>query len=500
MKSIEETIKTVFARKQDLETKKKAQRAKSVKIISCVSCACFLLAGLIVGRTMLSNLFAAEDYRILLDINPSIEISVDENGNVEEVKGLNEDGSRTLEGLNLEGESAEDALKTIIAEVVDLGYISEEANSVLVSIEGADEERCDALKEDVADYISQTLGEKSLDGAILVQVIPADDPAVSSVSETYGISAGKAQLINQIIAQNKFHTVEELSAMSIHELNLLRVSYFIDMENAYETGTPKELAYIGAQRATEIALADANVTGLEIEARLECRESALLYCVEFNTDTNDYRYRINAVTGEILSAEKIDLGEDTFFVGEQAIATVGENAALRAALTHAGMENRTLTRFKFNRDWVDGTVIYNLFFTDGVTSGRYVVDARTGDILQYSKTQEYHDRSIAADVIGDTAARQIALAKDGLIDGNVSKCEIILRAEGESYVYDLTYICNAAKYTVQVDAMDGTVLLFEKIVLKDTGTASVEDGTHSSAEDRTHTSAEDGTNTSAEGK
>ncbi len=484
MKPIEKTIEHVFERKRDYETKKKIRRAGSIKIISCVSCICLLLSCLVYGGIMAAKTFPAEDYRILLDINPSIEISVDKNNNVRDFDGLNDDGSKALEDVNIKGESAEEALQAVIAQVVDLGYISAEANSVLVSIEGVDGGRSDAIKEEVANCISKTLTEKSLDGAIIVQVIPADDGSLASISETYGISAGKAQLINQIIEQNKFHTFEELSAMSIHELNLLRVSYFVDVENSYETGTPGELAYIGAQRATDIALADSRAEGREIETKLECRESVMLYCVEFETDVNEYRYLINAVTGEILSSEKIDLGEDSFIVGEQAIATVGENAALRAALLHAGMENSTLIRCKFNRDWVDGTVIYNLFFTDGIASGRYVINARTGDILQYSKTQEYHDRSIDADVIGDVEAKRIALAKDGLIDGNVSKCEIILRAEGEAYVYDLTYICNAAKYTVKIDAMDGTILEFEKIVLKDIGGSSVEDGTESSKEDK----------------
>ena len=484
MKPIEKTIETVFERKNNYETHRKIQHAKITKTVSVISCVCLLLNFFIGGGAMLTKTFAAEDYRIMLDINPSIEISVDENNNIKDFVGLNDDGSKVLDGMKIKGEATDDALKTVISEVVAQGYISAEANSVLVSIEGVDESRSDEIKEDIARCISQTLTEKSLDGTIVVQIIPSDDESLASISETYGISEGKAQLINQIIEQNKFHSFEELSELSIHELNLLRVSYFIELENSSDIGIPGELAYIGAQSATDIAIADAQVTGNEIETKLECRESVMLYCVEFETDTNQYRYRINAVTGEILSADKIELGKNNFFDGDQEIATVGENAALRAALLHAGMQNSTLIRCKFNRDWVDGIVIYNLFFTDGITSGRYVVNSRTGEILQYSKTQEHRDRSISADVIGDTEARRIALAKDGLVDGNLSKCDIILSADGKSYVYDLTYICNATKYTVQVDAMDGTVLSFEKIVLKDTGSPSVEDGTSSSVEDK----------------
>ena len=482
MKPIEKTIETVFERKNNYEAHRKLQRAKITKTVSIISCVCLLLSVFVGGGAMLTKTFAAEDYRILLDINPSIEISVDENNNIKDFAGLNDDGSKVLEGVKIKGESTDDALKTVISEVVDLGYISEEANSVLVSIEGVDENRSDEIKDGIANCISHALTEKSLDGAIIVQVIPSDDEALGSVSEAYGISAGKAQLINQIIEQNKFHTFEELSAMSIHELNLLRVSYFIDMENSYEAGTPGELAYIGAQRATDIALSDAQVAGTAIEAKLECHSSKMIYCVEFDTETNKYRYIINAVTGEILSAEKIDFTKDNFFEGDKEIATVGENAAILAALSNAGMEDSTLIRCKYNRDWVDGTVVYNIFFTNGIKSGRYVVNALTGEILKHSITQEYHDRSVKSTVIGDFEAKRIALTKDGLIDGNVSKYEMNLRLDGETYVYDLNYICNANRYIVKINAESGTIISFEKIVLKDTGSSSVEDGTHSSVE------------------
>ena len=85
-------------------------------------------------------------------------------------------------------------------------------------------------------------------------------------------------------------------------------------------------------------------------------------------------------------------------------------------------------------------------------------------------------------MIGDFEAKRIALAKDGLIDGNVSKYEMNLRLDGETYVYDLNYICNANRYIVKINAESGTIISFEKIVLKDTGSSSVEDGTHSSVE------------------
>ena len=49
-------------------------------------------------------------------------------------------------------------------------------------------------------------------------------------------------------------------------------------------------------------------------------------------------------------------------------------------------------------------------------------------------------------------------------------------------VYNLFYLCNGTKYTVKIDAAEGTILQYEKVVLKDIGAPSQEDGSHISQE------------------
>ena len=125
-------------------------------------------------------------------------------------------------------------------------------------------------------------------------------------------------------------------------------------------------------------------------------------------------------------------------------------------------------------DWVDGKVIYDLHFTDGLTSGTYVVDARTGEILKYSKMQEPRDRSVKVSVIGEAEAKAIAIAKDGLVDGNISKYEMNLKQKDESYVYELMFLCNGVRYTAEIAAADGAVVSFTREVLAETGRAPAE--------------------------
>ncbi len=481
MKTTNEMIKSVFARKQCYEEAKKAKRLMLTKGVTIACSMCLVLTLLVVGGMQIKFAKSQESYRILIDVNPSIALCANEKDVVIEAKALNSDGEKILKETDTEGQPITEAVKDLSETMTELGYISEEANSILVSVEGLKGNINQDIKNNIAKSISKSLADKKLEGAIILQTL-SENSKLNQIAETYNISVGKAQLISQIIAQNKLLTFQELSAMSIHELNVLKVSYYIKAENTYEVGTPGYMAYIGQDRANKIALADANVTVNTTETRLDCRAGTMVYCVEFENDTHEYRYYVNAVTGEILSGEKSELGKNDFFVGETDAGFVGENAALDAALAHAGMKDSVLIRCKYNRDWVDGISVYNLYFTDGLASGRYVVNARTGEILQNSLMQEPKDRSVTTNVIGEAAAKRIALAKDALIDGNLSKYEMNLLAANGTYTYEMMFICNGVRYNVQLDAKDGTVLTFEKKVLRDTGSPSTEDASHVSKE------------------
>ncbi|MBN2851914.1 MAG: hypothetical protein JXQ23_04175 [Clostridia bacterium] len=69
-----------------------------------------------------------------LDINPSIEMGVDSNKEVIEVKSLNEDGKLLLKQVNCMGLDIKDCFNQLINKAVELGYISEDdINYVMIS-------------------------------------------------------------------------------------------------------------------------------------------------------------------------------------------------------------------------------------------------------------------------------------------------------------------------------------------------------------------------------
>ena len=249
MKPIEKTIETVWERKRSYEASRMAQRKRMIRSLAVASCLCLLLSA-VIGGALLPKVSATEDYRILLDINPSIEISVDENNRVKEIDGLNTDGQKILEGKDPEGKPVPDALKEIISEVVDQGYISEEANSVLVSVEGAEAEKSQAIKEELVGSINEALKESNLEGAVIIQGIPAQDENLKTECEVHGISAGKAYLIHQILEQNKFRSFDELSNWeknALYRNNLILESRH-NLRRCLESSDRRLCAHFGYKR------------------------------------------------------------------------------------------------------------------------------------------------------------------------------------------------------------------------------------------------------------
>jgi len=483
MKTAKEMFDSVMEKKTAQQAKAKARKALLWKVAASVGCLCLICAlgiGLWGDAAPTDNTpprqtpVAAAGYQILLDVNPSIKLEVGEGDKIAAVTTLNKDGEAVLGDSALPGMEVTEGVGLLVEEMVEQGYISPEANSVLVTVAGAEKEKADAVKAELAEKISDTLSESNVEGAIILQEISAEEAAKQTAVD--GISAGKAQLVAQILAQNSLHTYEELAAMTIHQLNLLRIEYYVNSEGLQASGSPSTLSYIGKEEAIRIATEAAQVTAAG-EAELTCKAGVMVYVVEFETENREYRYQVNGITGAILKAEESELGKNDFFQGDTPVATVGENAALAAALQHADMENGKLIRCKYKTDWVDGKVIYDLYFTDGLTSGKYVVDARTGDILKFSKTQEPRDRSIKEPVIGEARAKAAAIAKDGLVDGNISKYEMNLQKDGDAYVYELMFICNGVKYNAKIAAADGGVVAFERIVLTETGSKPAEGDT-----------------------
>ena len=174
---------------------------------------CLLLVGGIGGFFGYQNTYAVDSV-VAFDVNPSIRLEVSRQEKVLAAEPLNADASKILFDMNLEGTDLNVATNAIIGSMLRNGYLSDIANSILITVENGDDEKAAALQQELVDEINQILGSNNIEGSILSQTLTASDD-LKAKAETYGISTGKASLIEGILAENTQYTFEELASLSI---------------------------------------------------------------------------------------------------------------------------------------------------------------------------------------------------------------------------------------------------------------------------------------------
>ena len=209
------------------------------------------------------------------------------------------------------------------------------------------------------------------------------------LAESYGITVGKAQLIREILDDDGRHTFGELTSLSINELNLLRQGAPAAETRIETIGTASEKAYIGAEKAKEIAFAHAGIDAaavLSCKAELDTEDGIMVYDVDFETAGFAYDYEIDAATGKVLKAEK-EIDDDTIPEKPAAPAAnaISQSEAKGIAFAHAGVSAAQVTDFEIEVDTDDGKTVYKLDFRFGSTEYDYEIDAASGKILKAEK-------------------------------------------------------------------------------------------------------------------
>ena len=145
--------------------------------------------------------------------------------------------------------------------------------------------------------------------------------------------------------------------------------------------------YITADRAKEIALADAGLSASGvtfIRANLDWDDGRAVYEVEFYSGSTEYDYEIDAVTGAIRSADR-DV-EGFTVPSTSGGATITADRAKQIAL--AEVPGGTVFKCQLDRD--DGRLVYEVEVYSGTTEYDFEIDAQTGSIL--SRDVDYRDR------------------------------------------------------------------------------------------------------------
>ena len=365
------------------------------RILPWIAAACLALAigGGVAGvRYQQANAVASV---VSLDVNPCVRLEVNREEKVLSATPVNDDANQILDGMDLTGTDLEVAVNAIIGSLLKHGYVDELANSVLISVEDDDLTRGAALEEKLTGEISQVLESASINGAILSQSFATDD-ALQQKAEEYGISQGKAALIQTLVDSSSHLTFESLVGLSINELNLLANSEAAadltgqngEQESIRSTGTASQSGYVGVDAATQTALTHAGVQQSQLdylEADYDYEDGRMVYEVEFGVSGVEYEYDIDAATGAILKAEQEGQTIQTPAPGQTqqpqggSSGTISSQEARDIALSNAGVALSDTRELEVELESDDGC--YKVEFKSGRYEYEYEISVTDGRIL-----------------------------------------------------------------------------------------------------------------------
>ena len=472
-------------KKMDNITTIKPNKRKHVLRYIAAAAAFLLIVGCAFG--LIRNADAKNVYTtVMIDVNPSVQINANKNERVLSVTPLNRDGEVIIGELDFSGSTIDVAVNAVIGSMLKHGYITETRNAILISVMSKDKAEAAELNSKLYTEVNAQLSASAIDASVLSQDMTDSNTESNRLADEYGISCGKAQLIDTIITAGHPYTFEELAHMSISALNGI-LNGTIDTDAPHHNGgSHGESDNVGSEEAAlAIALEHAGVTLDQLswyEICLDFDDGIWVYEVEFVVGNTEYEYEINAITGEIIKFET-EFEDDPHGappVTERPTQQPGSNFLsedeIRAIVfNHAGVNANDVREFEIELDDEHGIWVYEVEFKAGNIEYDYVVNAVTGEIIK-SETEVDDDPTAApgtprptaqptqqpgSEFLSEDEIRAIVFNHAGVNANDVREFEIELDDEDGIWVYEVDFKAGSIEYDYVVNAVTGAIIRVE---------------------------------------
>ena len=485
---------TVIDMTNAVETKKKKRRWAPLAAAACLA---LVLVGGGGGYYYYSANNAVASL-VSLDVNPSIQLEVNKNEKVLSATPMNDDGAEILDGMDLKGTQADVAMYAIIGSLLQHGYVDELANSILITVEDDDQARGEKLQQELTAQADAALANAQVNGAVLAQTLQNSEE-LSQKAQEYGISTGKAALIQAIVeGSNNTKTFEDLVGLSINELNLLYTAQAplegqtsgneqnTGAANAAPittSGSASQSAYIGLEAAKEAALKHAGVSASDatfVEAEYDYDDGRMVYEVEFHVKGTEYDYEIDAQTGAVVKYKNEQNGANTGSSGSANTSSfIGESAAKAAALSHAGVSESSTKYCNAWLEYDDGRPeCYEVEFMAGNTRYEYKIALTSATVLEseresyggsgssgqstgQSGSQTSGGSGTSSTDIGAEKAKSIALNHAGVSASQTSEMKVEQDWDDGVLEYEVEFKAGGMEYEYTIHGGTGQILKYE---------------------------------------
>lgn len=429
---------------------------KPLRLAALAAAACLVLA--IGGGSIYYNRSQTAASIVSLDVNPSIELVLNSSERVLRAQALNEDAAAVLDGMDLKGATLDVAVNALMGSLLKNGYVDELANSILITVEDDNAARAAQLESRLTETVNAVMTSSSINGAILSQVI-SQNQELQAKADEYGISLGKAQLIQQLVEQNPSLTFESLAGQTVNDLNLLLSSQGTTLTAVTSTGRASDGGYIGTEVAKNAALAHAGLTADQVtvaKVDFDMEDGRMVYEVEFWAGNVEYEYDVDATTGEIVKNRT-----ESYTAPAGQSVSIDETAAKATALNAFGLTEDQAEGLLVIPSYDDGRFVYKVKFWAGSTEYFCEVDG-AGQLLKSEKEEHASSGTTASSGtdVGLEAAKNAALKHAGLSADQVTGLTAKPDWEDGQRVYEVEFWQGSTEYEYEINA-DGTVRQFE---------------------------------------
>lgn len=457
-----------------LPSKKRRKKSRLVRgfFIAAAAAAAAIIATVGITSYHAVNAVAST---VLLDVNPSIEIKINNDNKVLSVIPRSDDAKDVIGNMDFSGANLDVAVNALLGSMISKGYLSEIANSILVSVDNADPNTASELQAMLMDEIDRMISSDTFSGAIIGQVME-NDSELSQTAERYGITLSKAQLIKQITTQNPVLKFEDLVSLTINDLNLLKQG---DIEGVSAIGTASDAGYIGDERAVGIALEDAGFSKDDtnfLKVYMDYENDSLCYEISFHVFDGsldyDYDYDIEASTGKIISVEKELDNIGRLSSPDMTGSEISEEEAKKIAFSLAGVDESAIYEYELEKDY-DRIAHYDIEFkvddreyNYGLTMFDATVIKDKWEIEQDYVPGENNTRAVSEEekenfIISEQQAKEIAFKHARITEASAYDIEIELEREKYNIIYEVEFKSGLYDYSYDIDTLTGEILDYE---------------------------------------
>lgn len=209
---------------------------------------------------------------------------------------------------------------------------------------------------------------------------------------------------------------------------------------------------IGIDKAKQIALSHSGIeetSTTSLKCELDHDENKAVYEISFIKDTTEYKYTIDAKSGDI-----IEFKQET----QQAIKT--DTEAKEIALKDAKLSESTINNYTIELDNDNNIQVYNIKFDYQQLQYHYIINAIDLSIIEKNTTSI--NTSTSNQYITHKQVKTIVINDCKVTDHNYYFSKIKLENKHNVTVYDVEFHHGNIEYDYIINATDGSIIEVEK--------------------------------------